>query len=94
MVHGPAEGLALLESLDERLPGNYRLDTVRAHLFEMAGDEQAAVQHYRAGQPYRQRPRAALPEPSGRPPQRKARHVEFGAVTTRPVHRPKSLFLN
>jgi RNA polymerase sigma factor (sigma-70 family) len=48
MVHGPAEGLALLEALDERLPGHYRLDAVRAHLFEMAGDVGAAVQHYRA----------------------------------------------
>ena len=48
MVHGPAEGLALLEALDERLPGHYRLDAVRAHLFEMAGDVGAAVQHYQA----------------------------------------------
>jgi RNA polymerase sigma factor (sigma-70 family) len=48
MVHGPAEGLRLLEALDERLPGHYRLDAVRAHLFEMAGDAQAAAAHYRA----------------------------------------------
>ena len=48
MVHGPAEGLTLLEALDERLAGNHRLDAVRAHLFEMAGDAQAAVRHYRA----------------------------------------------
>jgi hypothetical protein len=26
----------------------YRLDAVRAHLLEMAGDEQAALAHYRA----------------------------------------------
>ena len=49
VVHGPAEGLRLLETLDDRLPGHYRLDAVRAHLFEMAGDVEAAVRHYRAG---------------------------------------------
>jgi RNA polymerase sigma factor (sigma-70 family) len=48
MVHGPAEGLKSLEALDERLPGHYRLDAVRAHLFEMAGDAGAAAEHYRA----------------------------------------------
>jgi RNA polymerase sigma factor (sigma-70 family) len=47
MVHGPAEGLRLLEPLDERLPGHYRLDAVRAHLLEMAGDRELAVEHYR-----------------------------------------------
>jgi len=48
MVHGPAEGLTLLGALDERLPRHYRLDAVRAHLFEMVGDVEAAVKHYRA----------------------------------------------
>jgi RNA polymerase sigma factor (sigma-70 family) len=48
MVHGPAAGLKLLEPLDEPLAGHYRLDTVRAHLYEMAGDTQAAMAHYRA----------------------------------------------
>jgi predicted RNA polymerase sigma factor len=48
MVNGPVAGLALLEALDERLAGHYRLDAVRAHLFEMAGDAEAAVAHYRA----------------------------------------------
>jgi RNA polymerase sigma factor (sigma-70 family) len=48
MVHGPAEGLRLLDTLDERLPGHYRLDAVRAHFYEMAGDVEAAVTHYRA----------------------------------------------
>jgi RNA polymerase sigma factor (sigma-70 family) len=47
MVHGPAAGLKLLEPLDEPLAGHYRLDAVRAHLFEMAGDTQAAMAHYR-----------------------------------------------
>ncbi|MEU8614054.1 DUF6596 domain-containing protein [Actinoplanes sp. NPDC048791] len=47
MVHGPAEGLRLLATLDERLPGHYRLDAVRAHLYEWSGDTGAAVTHYR-----------------------------------------------
>ena len=48
MANGPAAGLTLLEALDEPLAGHYRLDAVRAHLFEMAGDTRAAVAHYRA----------------------------------------------
>jgi predicted RNA polymerase sigma factor len=50
MVHGPAAGLTLLEPLDhdERLAHSHRLDAVRAHLHEMAGDRQAALRHYRA----------------------------------------------
>jgi RNA polymerase sigma factor (sigma-70 family) len=49
MVHGPRFGLDLLKPLDTgALAGHYRLDAVRAHLLEMAGDRQAAVAHYRA----------------------------------------------
>ena len=48
MVHGPAYGLELLDTLDERLAGHYRLDAVRAHLLEMAGDREGAVACYRA----------------------------------------------
>jgi predicted RNA polymerase sigma factor len=50
MVHGPAVGLELLEALDadERLAGHYRLDAVRAHLCERAGDHTAAIAHYLA----------------------------------------------
>jgi RNA polymerase sigma factor (sigma-70 family) len=48
MVHGPAEGLRLIEALDDRLPGHYRLDAVRAHLHEKAGNPDAAIEHYRA----------------------------------------------
>ena len=49
MVHGPATGLELLEPLDRdsRLAGHYRLDAVRAHLLEMLGDHEGAIQHYR-----------------------------------------------
>jgi predicted RNA polymerase sigma factor len=50
MVHGPAEGLALVDRLasDARLAGHYRLDAVRGHLLEMAGDRAAAVERYLA----------------------------------------------
>ena len=49
MVRGAAAGLALLRGLDGdgRLSGHHRLDAVRAHLLEMAGDRQAAIAHYR-----------------------------------------------
>jgi RNA polymerase sigma factor (sigma-70 family) len=49
MVHGPDRGLERLQALDndERLAGHYRLDAVRGHLFEMLGDFEKAVHHYR-----------------------------------------------
>jgi predicted RNA polymerase sigma factor len=47
MADGPSAGLALLEEVDERLAGHYRLDAVRAHLLEMAGDTESALAHYR-----------------------------------------------
>jgi RNA polymerase sigma factor (sigma-70 family) len=49
MVHGPAVGLDLLAALDldKRLAGHHRLESVRAHLLELAGDAKAAVDHYR-----------------------------------------------
>jgi RNA polymerase sigma factor (sigma-70 family) len=47
MVDGPAAGLALLETLDDRLPGHHRLHAVRAHLLELAGDVDAAITEYR-----------------------------------------------
>jgi RNA polymerase sigma factor (sigma-70 family) len=48
MAEGPSAGLAVLDSVDERLEGHYRLDAVRAHLLEMAGDTEGALAHYRA----------------------------------------------
>jgi predicted RNA polymerase sigma factor len=50
MARGPRLGLARLAELeaDKRLVGNHRLEAVRAHLLEMAGDEAAAVAAYRA----------------------------------------------
>jgi len=48
MVHGPTAGLELLDALDAdgRLDGHHRLDAVRGHLLELAGDHQAAIAHY------------------------------------------------
>jgi predicted RNA polymerase sigma factor len=48
MTHGPSAGLELLKALDAdgRLAGHHRLDAVRAHLLELAGDHQAAIEHY------------------------------------------------
>jgi predicted RNA polymerase sigma factor len=48
MVHGPAAGLAVLGTLDadERLAHTHRLDAVRAHLLERAGEHDAARECY------------------------------------------------
>jgi len=50
MVDGPAVGLEMLQALDAdpRMAGHYRLDAVRGHLFEMAGDSERAIAHCRA----------------------------------------------
>ncbi len=48
MADSPAAGLALLDTVEEPLRGFYRLDAVRAHLLEMAGDKQEAITHFRA----------------------------------------------
>jgi len=50
MVQGPQAGLELLQALDAdpRLAGHYRLDAVRGHLHERAGDPERAIAHYRA----------------------------------------------
>jgi RNA polymerase sigma factor (sigma-70 family) len=46
MVRGPRAGLDLLSSLDGELAGQHRLDAVRAHLLELAGDMPAAKAGY------------------------------------------------
>jgi len=48
MVQGPRAGLDLLGTLDtdDRMAGHHRLDAVRAHLLEMAGDHAAARANY------------------------------------------------
>jgi RNA polymerase sigma factor (sigma-70 family) len=50
MVHGATKGLELLDALkdDARVGEHHRLDAVRAHLLELAGDLEGAVRHYRA----------------------------------------------
>ena len=48
MVYGPRAGLALLGTLDsdERMAHNHRLEAVRAHLLELAGDPMGAREAY------------------------------------------------
>jgi RNA polymerase sigma factor (sigma-70 family) len=60
MVHGPRAGLALLGTLeeDERMANNHRLEAVRGHLLEMAGEVEAARASYRKAA----RMTASLPE--------------------------------
>jgi RNA polymerase sigma factor (sigma-70 family) len=50
MVHGPRAGLDLLAELDadKRIAGHYRLDAVRAHLLDLAGEHEQAREHYRS----------------------------------------------
>lgn len=49
MVRGPRAGLELLRPLerDARIASGHRLDAVRGHLLELAGERAAAVLHYR-----------------------------------------------
>jgi RNA polymerase sigma factor (sigma-70 family) len=49
MVQGPAAGLSRLDILakDRRLEGHHRLDAVRAHLLERAGDRDGASRSFR-----------------------------------------------
>ena len=60
MVNGPMKGLELLDALktDSRLANHHRMDAVRAHLLESAGDHELAVEHYRAAA----RKTSSLPE--------------------------------
>ncbi len=48
MVHGPAAGLELLARLDaaDELQRHHRLNAVRGHLLEMAGDSAGAIANY------------------------------------------------
>jgi predicted RNA polymerase sigma factor len=60
MVHGPRAGLALIGTLDkdDRMAHNHRLEAVRGHLLELAGDLIAARESYRRAA----RMTASLPE--------------------------------
>jgi predicted RNA polymerase sigma factor len=59
-VEGPEAGLRLLNTVaaDSRMTEHHRLDAVRAHLLELAGDVEAARAHYRRAA----RGTASLPE--------------------------------
>ncbi|MFG2946514.1 RNA polymerase sigma factor [Streptomyces adustus] len=48
MVHGPKAGLAELDALTPELSAGHRLDSVRAHLLERAGNPEAARAAYEA----------------------------------------------
>jgi predicted RNA polymerase sigma factor len=76
MVRGPEAGLDLLETLDDddRLAEHHRLDAVRAHLLEKAGDHAAARVGYQraarrttslAERRYLEAKAARLAEPTG-----------------------------
>ena len=60
MVHGPRAGLALLGTLDDddRMTQSHRLEAVRGHLLELAGDTAAARESYQRAA----RMTASLPE--------------------------------
>jgi RNA polymerase sigma factor (sigma-70 family) len=49
MVEGPEAGLERVNQIakDERLKGHYRVEAVRAHLYERAGKRDLALEHYR-----------------------------------------------
>lgn len=49
MVHGPILALRQLDAVadDPALTGHHRLDAVRAHLLEQAGQPETAREHYR-----------------------------------------------
>jgi predicted RNA polymerase sigma factor len=49
MVEGPEAGLSLVATIaqDTRLKEHYRIDAVRAHLYERAGKHHLALEHYR-----------------------------------------------
>ena len=71
MVRGPQAGLDLLDHARRRRPasaGHHRLDAVRAHLLEMAGDAAAArAELPDRGAPHDEPARAALPRGARRP---------------------------
>jgi RNA polymerase sigma factor (sigma-70 family) len=81
MVHGPKAGLALLGTLDanERMAHTHRLEAVRAHLLELAGETVAARGSYlRAA-----RMTSSLPEQ--RYLARRAAHLRPPAPPTKPA---------
>jgi len=76
MADGPKAGLAVLDEMGDRLAAHHRLEAVRAHLLEMAGDTEGGARLLpRGGRTHDEPARAALPGPAsgtaqgeGRPP--------------------------
>ena len=52
MVHGPAAGLSVVQSVAGDLPRSHRMHAVRGHLLEMAGNAAAAAEDFRAAARY------------------------------------------
>ena len=46
MVRGPSTALSELDGADSALDGHDRVDAVRAHLLDLAGEHEAARAHY------------------------------------------------
>ncbi|WP_367128142.1 RNA polymerase sigma factor [Saccharothrix sp. HUAS TT1] len=71
MVHGPTAALARLEraATDPALAGHHRLHAVRAHLLDLAGEAEAAREHYALAA------RATLSLPERRYLEHRADHV-------------------
>ena len=74
MVHGPRAGLERLAEAesDPGLAGHYRVDAVRAHLLERAGDPELAAETYRLAA------RRTLSVPEQRYLQSRAAHLDPG----------------
>ncbi len=85
MVDGPHAALALLETLDadERMAEQHRLHAVRAHLLELAGEEEA---HARASSSPRSAPRAC---PSSATSRAVRRACEALGRCDRPTEEPR-----
>jgi predicted RNA polymerase sigma factor len=47
MAEGPSAGLVILDAMDQSMAEHHRYHAVRAHLLEMAGDRDGALEHYR-----------------------------------------------
>jgi predicted RNA polymerase sigma factor len=60
MLHGPRTGVAELAAAetDPALAGHYRIDAVRAHVLELAGERDSARTHYQQAA----RPTLSVPE--------------------------------
>ena len=94
MVQGPAAGLALVDALAAggRLAGSHRLDAVRGHLLELAGESRRRRDGLSGGgQPHHQHRRAQLPAHAGSgAPRRRRALAQRLARSAAPLARPAS----